>query len=165
VAFRFEGTDPSRHGRIFVKVLLGLPGDEVKQRSRQFTVTEQAVSQDDRGLALATADADGEGDMDGLGAVASAPSAPSIASIASIPSIGSAAHSEGSHPAHPREHFAGQAKTIGLDGQALQPGPTGVLPAGRFYVYAPHTDSLDSRYAPTGWIHQRQIIGRAHALF
>jgi conjugal transfer pilin signal peptidase TrbI len=32
-------------------------------------------------------------------------------------------------------------------------------------VRAPHPDSLDSRYALTGWVTQAQIIGRAHVLF
>ena len=39
------------------------------------------------------------------------------------------------------------------------------LPAGRYYVRAPHPDSLDSRYRLTGWISDAQIIGRAYALF
>ena len=45
---------------------------------------------------------------------------------------------------------------------------TFVLSAGyadRYYVQAGHPDSLDSRYALTGWIHRSQIIGRARALF
>ena len=50
-------------------------------------------------------------------------------------------------------------------GQPLAPGPTGTLPTGRFYVRAPHPDSLDSRYALLGWISESQIIGRAYVLF
>ena len=50
-------------------------------------------------------------------------------------------------------------------GLPLEPGPTGILPAGRYYVRAPHPDSLDSRYRLTGWISDAQIIGRAYALF
>jgi conjugal transfer pilin signal peptidase TrbI len=169
VAFRFEGADPLRHGRIFVKVLLGMPGDEVKQRSRQFTVIEEAASHAHQLGVNDPVDAVGT-----VNDIASAGSAVSAGSAGSADSAGSAASADPvdrdgrtDHRASARrhEHFAGQAKTIGLDGQALQPGPTGVLPAGRFYVYAPHPDSLDSRYALTGWIHQRQIIGRAHALF
>ena len=38
-------------------------------------------------------------------------------------------------------------------------------PAGRYYVRAPHPDSLDSRYRLTGWVSEEQIIGRAYALF
>ncbi|SRR6266581_3251876 len=59
----------------------------------------------------------------------------------------------------------GTAKTVNRLGQALEPGPTGVLPAGRYYVMAAHPDSLDSRYALTGWVSDTQIIGRAYALF
>lgn len=59
----------------------------------------------------------------------------------------------------------GRAKSISRQGKTLQPGPTGTLPSGSFYVRTPHPDSLDSRYALTGWVSQTQIIGRAHALF
>ncbi len=59
----------------------------------------------------------------------------------------------------------GQAKTVSRQGTPLEPGPTGVLPSGRYYVRAPHQDSLDSRYRLTGWISDEQIIGRAYALF
>ena len=59
----------------------------------------------------------------------------------------------------------GQAKPVSRQGIELEPGPTGTLPRGAYYVRAPHPDSLDSRYALTGWVSQAQIIGRAHALF
>ncbi len=39
------------------------------------------------------------------------------------------------------------------------------MPIGSYYVRAPHPDSLDSRYALTGWVSLSQIFGRAHALF
>jgi conjugal transfer pilin signal peptidase TrbI len=44
-------------------------------------------------------------------------------------------------------------------------GPTGVIPANHFYVYAPHKDSLDSRFALTGWIPLERVSGRAIPLF
>ena len=59
----------------------------------------------------------------------------------------------------------GDAKTASRQGQPLEPGPTGTLPDSRYYVHAPHPDSLDSRYRLTGWIAESQIIGRAHALY
>lgn len=59
----------------------------------------------------------------------------------------------------------GQAKTVSRQGVPLELGPAGVLPAGRYYVRAPHPDSLDSRYRLTGWVSEEQIIGRAYALF
>ena len=59
----------------------------------------------------------------------------------------------------------GKAKATSRQGVPLELGPTGVLPAGRYYVRAPHPDSLDSRYQLTGWISDTQIIGRAYALF
>jgi len=59
----------------------------------------------------------------------------------------------------------GVTKTHSLKGAPLALGPAGTLPPGRYYVSAPHPDSLDSRYALVGWIAQDQIIGKAHALF
>jgi len=59
----------------------------------------------------------------------------------------------------------GRAKSVSRQGLPLQPGPTGTVPAGFYYVRAPHPDSLDSRYALTGWVSKSQMIGRAHALF
>ena len=59
----------------------------------------------------------------------------------------------------------GQAKRLSRQGLALEPGPTGTLPEGSYYVHASHPDSLDSRYALTGWVSRLQIIGRSHALF
>lgn len=59
----------------------------------------------------------------------------------------------------------GRAKSVSRQGILLQPGPTGTMPAGFLYVSTPHPDSLDSRYALTGWVSTAQIIGRAYALF
>ena len=59
----------------------------------------------------------------------------------------------------------GQAKAMSRQGVPLELGPTGILPAGRYYVRASHPDSLDSRYRLTGWVSEIQIIGRAYALF
>ncbi|MEQ1601330.1 MAG: hypothetical protein HOP04_01690 [Methylophilaceae bacterium] len=61
--------------------------------------------------------------------------------------------------------FVGIAKTRARTGQVLQMGKTGVIPAGYFYMAAPHRDSLDSRYAMTGWIAQDRILGKAIPLF
>jgi conjugal transfer pilin signal peptidase TrbI len=61
--------------------------------------------------------------------------------------------------------FMGTAKTRSRSGASLDAGPTGVISSGRYYVRAPHPDSLDSRYELTGWIAPSQIIGRAYALF
>ncbi len=59
----------------------------------------------------------------------------------------------------------GAAKTHTALGRPLEGAATGILPPGRYYVHATHPDSLDSRYALTGWIPQERIIGRAYALF
>ncbi len=58
-----------------------------------------------------------------------------------------------------------QAKPTSRRGEPLEPGPTGTLPEGRYFVFAPHPESLDSRYALTGWIARDQFIGRARAIF
>jgi len=60
---------------------------------------------------------------------------------------------------------AGRAKPFSARNTALAPGPTGVIPAGHYYVSGAHPDSLDSRYALAGWIPRAALIGRAHVLF
>ena len=59
----------------------------------------------------------------------------------------------------------GHAKEKDRLGQKLALGPTGVIPTGALYVWAPHPDSLDSRYELAGWIQHSQIIGRAYVIF
>jgi len=63
----------------------------------------------------------------------------------------------------------GTARTTGkrgvLAGQALELGPTGVIPNGRYYVQGDHEDSLDSRYALMGWVPIERIKGRAVVIF
>jgi conjugal transfer pilin signal peptidase TrbI len=59
----------------------------------------------------------------------------------------------------------GHAKEKDRLGQKLALGPTGVIPTGALYVWAPHPDSLDSRYQLAGWIQHSQIIGRAYVIF
>ena len=62
------------------------------------------------------------------------------------------------------EHMS-TAKPRTRTGEPLALGPTGVIPANHFYVYAPHKDSLDSRFALTGWIPLERVSGRAIPLF
>ncbi|NBW75741.1 MAG: type VI secretion protein [Sphingomonadaceae bacterium] len=44
-------------------------------------------------------------------------------------------------------------------GEALAAGPTGIVPAGCFYVGSPHPDGFDSRYADIGFVCGRQVAG------
>lgn len=50
-------------------------------------------------------------------------------------------------------------------GRPLAAGPTGIIPAGHYFVYTNHKDSYDSRYADIGWVAPSQVVGRAVALF
>jgi conjugal transfer pilin signal peptidase TrbI len=59
----------------------------------------------------------------------------------------------------------GIAKPKSKTGQPLAMGPTGVIPQGRYYVFAPNPDSLDSRYALAGWVRHEDIVGRAYFVF
>jgi len=102
VAFRWTGGGPYPAGTTFIKMLAGVPGDEVSRDPQGFHVNGKPV---------------------------------------------------------------GAPKPFSRTGRPLEPGPTGRIPTDRFYVQAAHPDSLDSRYALTGWIHASQIIGRADALF
>ena len=53
----------------------------------------------------------------------------------------------------------GRLKPVTKRGEALQPGPLGVIPRGCYYVGTPHKDSFDSRYAAIGFVCRRQIAG------
>lgn len=59
----------------------------------------------------------------------------------------------------------GMAKERSMRGYPLEPGPVGLIPKDAFYVFAPHPDSLDSRYAMVGWIKKNDIIGRTFPIF
>lgn len=59
----------------------------------------------------------------------------------------------------------GIAKPLSRSGVALKPGPIGVIPPGHYFVSADHPDSLDSRYDLTGWVGDKQIIGKAWRVF
>ncbi len=60
----------------------------------------------------------------------------------------------------------GVAKPYSRSNKPLESGPVGVIPEGSYYVFAPHKDSLDSRYAMVGWISSdTDILGRTFPLF
>lgn len=51
------------------------------------------------------------------------------------------------------------AKERSRRGIPLQPGPTGTIPRGFYFVATPHPDGFDSRYADIGWVAHRQLAG------
>jgi conjugal transfer pilin signal peptidase TrbI len=59
----------------------------------------------------------------------------------------------------------GFAKQLSKKGQALQLGHVGVIPPGSFYVRGTHRDSLDSRYDLLGLVREKDVLGRAFAVF
>ena len=63
------------------------------------------------------------------------------------------------------EKFVGRAKPLSRAGKPLIPGPAGIIPPHRYYMAAPHPDSLDSRYALVGWVSDDQIIGKAYRIY
>lgn len=60
---------------------------------------------------------------------------------------------------------AGIAKAHSKSGRPLNHIEGGQIPAGRYYMYAPHRDSLDSRYEIVGLIGQQDILGYSIPLF
>lgn len=58
-----------------------------------------------------------------------------------------------------------RAKAFSLQQEPLEPGPQGLLAEGQYYVWTPHKDSFDSRYAKMGWIDAPQLLGVAYALW
>ena len=63
------------------------------------------------------------------------------------------------------DEFVAIAKPHSRTKKPLELGPSGVIPEGKYFVYATHPDSLDSRYALTGWIDQSSVRGRAYPIF
>ena len=61
--------------------------------------------------------------------------------------------------------FVGIAKTASRSGEPLRAADAGLVPTQRYFVAAPHLDSLDSRYAISGTIAHDAIVGRVHVLF
>lgn len=60
----------------------------------------------------------------------------------------------------------GLAKTeTRLGSEKLLPGPVGEIPEGQYFVWTPHVDSYDSRYADIGWVDLSAITARAYRLF
>lgn len=61
-------------------------------------------------------------------------------------------------------HRVATAKWTSSRGEPLEPGPTGVIPRGCYFVGSPHKDGFDSRYAAIGWICMHQIFGTGTAI-
>lgn len=59
----------------------------------------------------------------------------------------------------------GTAKEKSRHGVPLEMAKAGLIPQNHYYVYAPHHDSLDSRYAMVGLISRDRIQGKAIPLF
>lgn len=55
--------------------------------------------------------------------------------------------------------FVATAKSVSRRGEPLEPGPTGRIPRGCYFVATPHPDSFDSRYAVIGWVCRSRILG------
>ena len=60
--------------------------------------------------------------------------------------------------------FVAEAKEQTKRGNPLTPGPTGTIPPGHYFIWTPHQDSYDSRYAEVGWISAEHILGKARRL-
>ncbi len=61
--------------------------------------------------------------------------------------------------------YVGQLKTKSKEGKTLFAGYEGEIPSGFLFVYTPHPDSFDSRYAQIGLIHESEIIAVAYPLW
>lgn len=52
-----------------------------------------------------------------------------------------------------------KAKVRSRRGEPLALGPTGIVPAGCYFVATDHPDGFDSRYAAIGWVCRPRILG------
>jgi conjugal transfer pilin signal peptidase TrbI len=59
----------------------------------------------------------------------------------------------------------GIIKSKSRNGIDLEPVTFGLIPKGYYFMWTPHVDSFDSRYAQIGLINEKNIIGSAIALF
>ena len=59
---------------------------------------------------------------------------------------------------------AGYAKELSLNNEKLNIINVQRIPRGHYYIYAPHKDSLDSRYQEIGLINKDNIIGTAYPI-
>lgn len=55
-------------------------------------------------------------------------------------------------------------KRFAKTGEALTPGPIGIIPPGCFYMGSPHRDGLDSRYDAIGFVCRGQLVGTGEAI-
>lgn len=62
-------------------------------------------------------------------------------------------------------HNVGVPKPYSKSGRPLTPSAVGIIPEGKYYVFAPHKDSLDSRYAVVGLIGEDAFIGKTFPIF
>ena len=62
-------------------------------------------------------------------------------------------------------HYIGLAKTNTRAGEPLEAAAGGPIPEGEFFLATPSPHSLDSRYAATGNVKAREIIGKAYEIF
>lgn len=60
--------------------------------------------------------------------------------------------------------FVGHAKTHSLSGRVVDAISAGTIPAGHYFVAAPHPDSHDSRYAEIGLVPDGAILARVWPL-
>ena len=61
-------------------------------------------------------------------------------------------------------HKVALAKPLTRKGEPLALGPTGVIPAGCYFVGTGHRDGFDSRYGAIGWICHPRILGVGRAI-
>ena len=55
-------------------------------------------------------------------------------------------------------------KPLTRQGEALGPGPLGLVPRGCVFAATPHRDGLDSRYAPIGFVCRDRLLGTGKAI-
>ncbi len=63
------------------------------------------------------------------------------------------------------DKFIGVAKEFSKKGAPLKASEPGVIPHGKVFVWTPHPDSFDSRYAQISLLDQKNIIGFVSRFF
>lgn len=60
--------------------------------------------------------------------------------------------------------YIDQAKEKKLTGEKTTLSKEGIIPQGKYFVYATHKDSFDSRYDAMGLISESDVVGRAYPI-
>ena len=61
--------------------------------------------------------------------------------------------------------YVATAQPVNRKGMPLEVIKAGVVPKDHYFVWTPHKESFDSRYAEIGWVHKDRVVGTAYRVY